>query len=394
MSNLDLARAVGLSPAATHARVRRLEERGVITGYAARVDAERAGFDLLCLISIGIQLHHQDAVARTRTALAALPNVLECHHLTGQFDYLLKVVAAGPAGARAVRRRAAHPAPGHRPDPDQRRARRGEGHPGAAHLTTSRPPRSPRDAAMTTATEPTGLDAWVARGEAMAAAEAERRVRARHPPVRHHRRPRGVRPRAAAANQGSLIEPAYLTPAQHFADSDELEAALGLPHAGVGLHADREPHHALPRGDTGAARDLRHGPRGIGAGRGLRDGRDPPGHQRPARRRPRAARRAHQPRGLRQVLRRDLHALLALRGGARDRGPLGRGPARHGGVRPGHRRRHPVPVHGGPVQPGARGGGHPGPRRASPTATACRCWSIPPWRRPRCCARSPWGPTS
>jgi Lrp/AsnC family leucine-responsive transcriptional regulator len=91
MSNLELARAIGLSPAATHARVRRLEERGVITGYAARVDQERAGLDLLCLISIGIQLHHQDAVARIRTALAALPEVLECHHLTGQFDYQIKV---------------------------------------------------------------------------------------------------------------------------------------------------------------------------------------------------------------------------------------------------------------------------------------------------------------
>jgi Lrp/AsnC family transcriptional regulator, leucine-responsive regulatory protein len=91
MSNLDLAHGIGLSPAATHARVRRLEERGVITGYAARVDQERAGLDLLCLISIGIQLHHQDAVSRIRTALAALPEVLECHHLTGQFDYQIKV---------------------------------------------------------------------------------------------------------------------------------------------------------------------------------------------------------------------------------------------------------------------------------------------------------------
>ncbi len=92
MTNLNLARTIGLSPAATHARVRRLEERGVITGYAARVDPEKAGFDLLCLISIGIALHHQDAVARIRVALGALPEVLECHHLTGQYDYLLKVV--------------------------------------------------------------------------------------------------------------------------------------------------------------------------------------------------------------------------------------------------------------------------------------------------------------
>ena len=92
LSNADLARRIGLSQAATHGRVRRLERDGVIAGYVALVYREQAGFDLLCLISIGIQLHHQDAVARTRTALAALPEVLECHHLTGQFDYLLKVI--------------------------------------------------------------------------------------------------------------------------------------------------------------------------------------------------------------------------------------------------------------------------------------------------------------
>ena len=92
ISNLDLSRAIGLSPAATHARVRRLEERGVISGYAAQVNAELAGFDLLCLVSIGIVLHQQDAVTRVRKALSELPEVLECHHVTGQFDYQIKVV--------------------------------------------------------------------------------------------------------------------------------------------------------------------------------------------------------------------------------------------------------------------------------------------------------------
>jgi DNA-binding Lrp family transcriptional regulator len=90
MSNLDLARSVGLSPAATHARVRRLENGGVIRGYAALVDPEAAGFDLMCLISIGMQVHGAEAVARTREALARLPEVLECHHVTGQYDYVLK----------------------------------------------------------------------------------------------------------------------------------------------------------------------------------------------------------------------------------------------------------------------------------------------------------------
>jgi Lrp/AsnC family leucine-responsive transcriptional regulator len=92
ISNLDLARSVGLSPAATHTRVRRLESTGVIRGYTALVDAEAVGQDLLCLISISLQLHRPEGVARTREMIEAMPEVLECHHLTGEYDYVLKVV--------------------------------------------------------------------------------------------------------------------------------------------------------------------------------------------------------------------------------------------------------------------------------------------------------------
>jgi DNA-binding Lrp family transcriptional regulator len=91
LSNLDLSRSVGLSPAATHARTRRLEAAGVIRGYTAIVDSEATGFDLLCLIAITMQLHQAAGIERTKTALRAMPEVLECHHVTGQYDYLLKV---------------------------------------------------------------------------------------------------------------------------------------------------------------------------------------------------------------------------------------------------------------------------------------------------------------
>ena len=91
LSNLDLSRAVGLSPAATHARARRLEMAGVIRGYAALVDPDATGFDLLCLIAITMQLHQSAQIERTKAALRAMPEVLECHHVTGQYDYLLKV---------------------------------------------------------------------------------------------------------------------------------------------------------------------------------------------------------------------------------------------------------------------------------------------------------------
>lgn len=91
ISMQQLADRVGLSRAATYARVRRLETSGVIARYTAVVDPHAAGFDLLCFIGVRVAVHSHDVVERTREALAALPAVLECHHVTGQFDYLLKV---------------------------------------------------------------------------------------------------------------------------------------------------------------------------------------------------------------------------------------------------------------------------------------------------------------
>jgi DNA-binding Lrp family transcriptional regulator len=95
MTNADLARAVGLSPAATHARVRRLERDGLIRGYVALVDRERAGFDLLCFVSVSLQLHRPTLVASFPKRVAEMPEVLECHHVTGESDYLLKVAVRG-----------------------------------------------------------------------------------------------------------------------------------------------------------------------------------------------------------------------------------------------------------------------------------------------------------
>jgi DNA-binding Lrp family transcriptional regulator len=91
LSNAELARRVGLSRAAVHARVRRLERLGVIGRYAAIVDPEAVGFDLLCLIGVAMTLHSHEHIARARAAIVAMPEVLECWHVTGDFDYILKV---------------------------------------------------------------------------------------------------------------------------------------------------------------------------------------------------------------------------------------------------------------------------------------------------------------
>lgn len=91
ISNVELARRVHLSPPATHARVKRLEKEGLIRQYGATLDREKAGFDLLCFIQITIQLHQPQQVEKFRTLVRQLPEVLECHHITGEYDYLLKV---------------------------------------------------------------------------------------------------------------------------------------------------------------------------------------------------------------------------------------------------------------------------------------------------------------
>ena len=98
MSNVELARRVNLSPPATHARVKRLEQEGVLKQYVALVDRELVGYDMLCFINISLQLHQYDAVQRFRMLIDAMPEVLECFHLTGEYDYLLKVAIRNRKG--------------------------------------------------------------------------------------------------------------------------------------------------------------------------------------------------------------------------------------------------------------------------------------------------------
>jgi DNA-binding Lrp family transcriptional regulator len=91
VSNLELARQVHLSPPATLTRRKRLEEAGYVDRYVAIVNREKAGYDLLCFIHISLQVHQLAQVEKFRAAVRKMPEVLECHHITGEYDYLLKV---------------------------------------------------------------------------------------------------------------------------------------------------------------------------------------------------------------------------------------------------------------------------------------------------------------
>jgi len=93
LSNAELARRVNLSPPATLARVRRLEENGLIDRYAALLNRKQAGYDMLCFVRVSLQLHDIEQVNGFREAVQQMPEILECHHVTGDYDYILKVVA-------------------------------------------------------------------------------------------------------------------------------------------------------------------------------------------------------------------------------------------------------------------------------------------------------------
>jgi Lrp/AsnC family transcriptional regulator, leucine-responsive regulatory protein len=83
----ELGRRVGLSPPAVADRVRRLEDQGIIIGYRAEVDRQRLGYPLTAFIRLRTT---SDLYPRLRGALEELPEVLECHHLTGEDALLLK----------------------------------------------------------------------------------------------------------------------------------------------------------------------------------------------------------------------------------------------------------------------------------------------------------------
>ncbi|HEY8455566.1 MAG TPA: Lrp/AsnC family transcriptional regulator [Actinopolymorphaceae bacterium] len=94
MSYTELGRLTGLSTSAVHQRVRRLEERGIIKGYAARVDYEALGLPLTAFISIRpIDPSQPDD---SPEKLEDIPEIEDCHSVAGDENYMLKVRVASP----------------------------------------------------------------------------------------------------------------------------------------------------------------------------------------------------------------------------------------------------------------------------------------------------------
>ena len=92
MTAQQLADQVGLSPSPCARRVRIMEDLGVITGYAALIDQDLVGLPISVFASIKLERQRESELERFNTAIARWPEVVDCYLMTGQRDYLLRVV--------------------------------------------------------------------------------------------------------------------------------------------------------------------------------------------------------------------------------------------------------------------------------------------------------------
>jgi DNA-binding Lrp family transcriptional regulator len=112
LTTAELAGRVALSASPCWRRVKRMEEEGVITGYHARIDAAKLGYDVLAFVHVTLERHDAKLGAQFEDAVARIPEVVACHNVSGQYDFLLQVVARDLHGFGEFARSAIRGLPG------------------------------------------------------------------------------------------------------------------------------------------------------------------------------------------------------------------------------------------------------------------------------------------
>jgi len=97
ITNAELADKVSLSPSACLRRLQKLEAEGIVTGYAAQIDPQAVGLGLQAFVRVQLARHEAGAIERFVEKVAGWEEVVACHALTGDMDYLLRVVVADMA---------------------------------------------------------------------------------------------------------------------------------------------------------------------------------------------------------------------------------------------------------------------------------------------------------
>lgn len=93
ITNKDLAEEIGLSPAPTLERVKKLEHSGIIKSYHAELDSQKLGLGINTYVQISLKGHNKANIETFTKTIDKIDEVIECHHVTGSGDFLLRVVA-------------------------------------------------------------------------------------------------------------------------------------------------------------------------------------------------------------------------------------------------------------------------------------------------------------
>ncbi len=93
ITNVELSRQVGLAAATTLDRVRKLRQNGYIRGYVALVDSAKVEQSTVAFVALSLREHGAERLEAFRGHVESLPEVLECYHVSGENDFLLKIVA-------------------------------------------------------------------------------------------------------------------------------------------------------------------------------------------------------------------------------------------------------------------------------------------------------------
>ena len=105
ITNVELAELVHLSPSPCLMRVKKLQTEGFITGYSAQIDVSKLGQTLTVFAEITLKNHRQIDFARFLTTIEKMDSVVECHLVSGGYDYLVKFITAGISEYQAIMER-------------------------------------------------------------------------------------------------------------------------------------------------------------------------------------------------------------------------------------------------------------------------------------------------
>lgn len=105
ITNVELADLVHLSPSPCLMRVKKLQQAGYITGYAAQIDIAKLGPTITVFTEVTLKNHRQIDFARFQQAVEKVEEVIECHLISGGYDYLMKIVTGGVGDYQTIMER-------------------------------------------------------------------------------------------------------------------------------------------------------------------------------------------------------------------------------------------------------------------------------------------------